>query len=87
MIAGGLFVIERNYFNELGKYDTQMDIWGGENLGKFGISAKKYAGVLYKTGLWQTSHSMLQKSVSVYGNVEGRWRLSLVPGELLAGRD
>jgi polypeptide N-acetylgalactosaminyltransferase len=34
MIAGGLFVIERNYFNTLGKYDTQMDIWGGENLGK-----------------------------------------------------
>jgi polypeptide N-acetylgalactosaminyltransferase len=32
MIAGGLFVIERRYFNELGKYDTQMDIWGGENL-------------------------------------------------------
>jgi len=34
MIAGGLFVIERHYFNQLGKYDTQMDIWGGENLGK-----------------------------------------------------
>lgn len=32
MIAGGLFVINREYFNRLGKYDTMMDIWGGENL-------------------------------------------------------
>lgn len=28
MIAGGLFVINRKYFEKLGKYDTQMDIWG-----------------------------------------------------------
>ncbi|XP_064489869.1 polypeptide N-acetylgalactosaminyltransferase 2-like [Ornithodoros turicata] len=32
MIAGGLFVMNREYFNKLGKYDTMMDIWGGENL-------------------------------------------------------
>ena len=33
MIAGGLFVMERDFFVHMGKYDTEMDIWGGENFG------------------------------------------------------
>lgn len=31
-MAGGLFTIDREYFYEMGSYDEQMHIWGGDNL-------------------------------------------------------
>ena len=51
-MSGGMYVISRSWFNDLGGYDVGMDVWGAENLEmSFRVSSSLVGSKLCTLGL------------------------------------